>query len=359
MSLLLLVDLDVYVASPYIMCHWNCSTLVLPNVTFQELLLCKVQSLSCQAQPRVFPLPFYLSTEEALWGFGVAAVWFRSFQHQASDPSPMHSEFCSVEASTYCLHLTQYSFTWQGQSASFSQVWAYALNGITQFARLYQSCCSLNKRHPHLHTLSTFFQVLRQFSLTFNVHMSTHLHGQASVFAVRWEHRDKVLIKSNSVNLSNGCNQLPHCVLSSTANGCSTICYADRYTRTSQEKRISDNENSFLFTPPTFLLWCKWTLDSVFTYSYITSAEISLYMNLFQTGFWLLRFLKMTKINQKMHFMINMGGMYLKKITFVILWCSTGAALLRLWLQPAHPTESLSPQFVWLVQWLWPYVRSS
>jgi len=108
-------------ASSYNMCPSNYSKPVLLCVTFQELLLCEVQSLSCQAQPWVFPLPFYLSTEEALWGFGVAAVWFRSFQHQAANPSPMHSEVCLVEASTYCLHCpTQYCFTWQGQPSSLS-----------------------------------------------------------------------------------------------------------------------------------------------------------------------------------------------------------------------------------------------
>ena len=71
---------------------------------------------------------------------------------------------------------------------------------------------------------------------------------------VRAEHKDKVLIKSNSVNLSNGCNQLPQCALSSPANGCSAICYVDRYTHTSQEKWISGNKDLLFFTPPLLLL---------------------------------------------------------------------------------------------------------
>lgn len=69
------------------------------------------------------------------------------------------------------------------------------------------------------------------------------------MFVVGAEHKDKVLIKSNSVNLSNGCNQLPQCALSSPANGCSAICYVDRYTHTSQEKWISGNKDP-LFSPP-------------------------------------------------------------------------------------------------------------
>lgn len=68
------------------------------------------------------------------------------------------------------------------------------------------------------------------------------------MFVVVAEHKDKVLIKSNSVNLSNGCNQLPQCALSSPANGCSAICYVDRYTHTSQEKWISSNKDP-LFSP--------------------------------------------------------------------------------------------------------------
>lgn len=70
------------------------------------------------------------------------------------------------------------------------------------------------------------------------------------MFVVRAEHRDNVLIKSNSVNLSNGCNQLPQCALSSVANGCSAICYVDRYTHTSEEKWISGNKDPLFFTPP-------------------------------------------------------------------------------------------------------------
>lgn len=76
---------------PYNMSPSNYSEPVSLCFTFQELLLCGVQSLSCQAQLWVFPLPLslYLSTEEPLWSFGVAAVCFRSFQHQASNPSPV------------------------------------------------------------------------------------------------------------------------------------------------------------------------------------------------------------------------------------------------------------------------------
>lgn len=61
------------------------------------------------------------------------------------------------------------------------------------------------------------------------------------------EHKDKVLIKSNSVNLFSGCNQLPQCALSSTANGCSAICYVDRYTHTSQKKWISGYKDPLFF----------------------------------------------------------------------------------------------------------------
>lgn len=124
-------------------------------VTFQELLLCEVQSLSCQAQ-------LHLSTEDPLWGLGVAAVWFRSFQLQVSNPSPMHPEVCSAESSTYCLHCpTQYFIKWQDQPASLSDsqpslsVCLYWM-GLA-FARLSLSCSTLNETAPHLHTLSICF----------------------------------------------------------------------------------------------------------------------------------------------------------------------------------------------------------
>lgn len=68
------------------------------------------------------------------------------------------------------------------------------------------------------------------------------------MFVVGAERKDKVLIKSNSVNLSNGCNQLPQCALSRPANGCSAICYVDRYTHTSQEKWISGNKDPLFFS---------------------------------------------------------------------------------------------------------------
>lgn len=79
------------------------------------------------------------------------------------------------------------------------------------------------------------------------------------VFVLGAELRDKVLIKSNCVDLSGGCNQLPQCTLSSPANGCFGICYVDWYTRTSLEKWISGIKEPLLFTPmrPPFL-WCKW-----------------------------------------------------------------------------------------------------
>lgn len=67
------------------------------------------------------------------------------------------------------------------------------------------------------------------------------------MFVVGAEHKDKVLIKSNSVNLFSGCNQLPQCALSSTANGCSAICYVDRYTHTSQKKWISGYKDPLFF----------------------------------------------------------------------------------------------------------------
>lgn len=69
------------------------------------------------------------------------------------------------------------------------------------------------------------------------------------MFVVETEHRDKDLIKSHSVNLSSGCNQLPQCALSSPANGCSAICYVDRYTHTSQEKWISGNKDPLFSSP--------------------------------------------------------------------------------------------------------------
>lgn len=45
------------------------------------------------------PLCFQLSIEEPLWSVSVAAVGFRSFQHQHTNPSPMHPEVCSAESS--------------------------------------------------------------------------------------------------------------------------------------------------------------------------------------------------------------------------------------------------------------------
>lgn len=247
----------------YTICASNYSMPVSLCVTFQELLLCEVQSLSCQAQPWVFPPPFlfHLSTEEALWGFGVAAVWFRSFQHQASNPSPMHPEVYSVESSTYSLHCpTQYCFRWQGQPASLSvsqpsvSICVYWI-GLA-CAWLYTSCFTLNERHPHLHTLGICFTpsyaapYLYSYDTVYRcVCVCAHVClAERFVFVVGAEHKNKVLIKSNSVNLSNGCNQLPQCALSRPANGCSAICYVDRYTHASQEKWISGNKDP-LFPP--------------------------------------------------------------------------------------------------------------
>lgn len=68
------------------------------------------------------------------------------------------------------------------------------------------------------------------------------------MFVVGAEHKDKVLIKSNSVNLSMVVINCPQRALSSPANGGSAICYVDRYTHTSQEKWISGNKDP-LFTP--------------------------------------------------------------------------------------------------------------
>lgn len=180
---------------------------------------------------------------------------------------PRHPEVYSVESSTYCLHcLTQYCFRWQGQHASQSiskpsvSVCEYWM-GLA-FAWLYPSCSTLNERPLHLHTLGICFT---QYYTAPNLQSDYTVYRCVCVlsvcmFVVEAVHKDKVLIKSNSVNLSNGCNQLPHCVLSSTANGCSAICYVDRYTHTSQEKWISGNKDPL--SPPSLLLssialWCK------------------------------------------------------------------------------------------------------
>lgn len=112
------------------------------------------------------------------------------------------------------------------------------------FAWLYPSCATLNERPPHLHTLVMCFT---QLYVAPKLHSDCTVYRCVSVcvcmFVVGAEHKDKVLIKSNCVNLSNGCNQLPQCALSSPANGCSAICYVDRYTHTSQEKWISGNKD--------------------------------------------------------------------------------------------------------------------
>lgn len=54
-------------------------------------------AMGCTPHPTLLCLQ--LSIEEPLWSFSVAAVGFRSFQHQHTNPSPMHPEVCSAESS--------------------------------------------------------------------------------------------------------------------------------------------------------------------------------------------------------------------------------------------------------------------
>lgn len=86
------------------------------------------------------------------------------------------------------------------------------------------------------------------------------------VFAFGTERRDQVLIKSNRVDLSSGCNQLPQCALSSPANGCFVVCYVDWYTHTSLEKWISGIKEPLLSSPmhPPIFLWCKWPIRYIY-----------------------------------------------------------------------------------------------
>lgn len=104
-------------------------------------------------------------------------------------------------------------------------------------------------RGPLIYICGPTFCLLELESNEYNIQVFQIVLIEASllVFVVDADHKDKVLIKSNSVNLSNGCNQLPQCVLSSSANGCFTICCVDQYTHTLQEKWISSSPH-----PPAF-----------------------------------------------------------------------------------------------------------
>lgn len=147
--------------SPCTMCPSNYC------VTFQELLLCKLQSICCQAQSWVCPPPpFYISTEEVLWGFGVAAVWFTSFQHQASNPSP-YAPRGLLDGIIHILSTLPHTILFHmAGPASHSQVCVRWM-GLA-FAWLYPSCSTLNKRRPPLHTLgicSTPLPLLRLYTI--------------------------------------------------------------------------------------------------------------------------------------------------------------------------------------------------
>ena len=74
--------------------------------------------------------------------------------------------------------------------------------------------------------------------------------------------RDQALIKSNKANLSNVGNEAAQrAALSASANGWLAICYADRYTGTSQENWISGNKEPLLAPPPRLAYHGKYTIQ--------------------------------------------------------------------------------------------------
>lgn len=134
---------------------------------------------------------------------------------------------------------TQYCFRWQGQPASQSisqpslSVCVHWM-GLA-FAWLYPSCSTLNERPPHIHTLDICFarsHAAPYIHSDYTVCRCVCVCGCVCMFVVGAEQKNKVLIKSNRVNLSMVVINCPQLALSSPANGGSAICYVDRYTHT-------------------------------------------------------------------------------------------------------------------------------
>lgn len=128
----------------------------------------------------------------------------------------------------------------------------------------------MNEAPPHLHTSGICFgHWCSQCNLQTDCASYRCICERGAwvcVFAFGTERRDQVLIKSNRVDLSSGCNQLPQCALSSPANGCFVVCYVDWCTHTSLQKWISGIKEPLLSSPmhPPIFLWCKWPIRYIY-----------------------------------------------------------------------------------------------
>lgn len=148
--------------SPYTMCPSNYC------VTFQELLLCELQSICCQAQSRGFspPPPFLRLHRGSSLGLWCSSCLVHIFSASSLKSLPLPPRGL-LDGNIHILSTLPHTILFHmAGPASHSQVCVRWM-GLA-FAWLYPSCSTLNKRRPPLHTLgicSTPLPLLRLYTI--------------------------------------------------------------------------------------------------------------------------------------------------------------------------------------------------